>query len=132
MKINGRDTFFSYHALEQFERHFTNKNGESLKNPLGTAINWLTRAEEEDIDPTVKAIRILDNNMRETRYFRFNEWRFVVAKSFIPNSKFPWTVLTIEIAFEDEHSDNDRRLYRQKMRRKSKREKYRKERKGWN
>ena len=68
---------FSDHALSRIQERF------GAKNPEKSGRRNLRRAVEETILPAHRALRLMNNNYQDARYFAYGPWRFVIANGVV-------------------------------------------------
>lgn len=89
--INGKPDkyIFTDHAIGRFIKRNSGLGNVVPKKPERALQRLIRNAEVEDVSPTHKAVRLMNNNYRDVTYLTCNGWRFVVSDDGI-------TVVTVE------------------------------------
>lgn len=73
--------FFSEHALLRLQERYKVFCGAEIYKPEEWARQLLKKAKEEDAISAVGVVRrLIDNDFEEVRYFRNNQWRFIILE----------------------------------------------------
>lgn len=71
---------FTTHSIERFKERFPENAG---RNPVKTLHKLFKQAKQIYLNPTVAAIRIMNNNFEQTDYYVVDGIRFVVVKGVV-------------------------------------------------
>ena len=80
---------FTQHAIDRYIERNKMLGNVTPRKPERTLQRLIRNAEVEDVNPTHKAVRLINNNYRDAIYLVSNGWRFVVSD----DNK---TVITVE------------------------------------
>ena len=80
---------FTQHAIDRYVERVKRLGNGVPKKPERALQRLIRNAEVEDVSPTHKAVRLMNNNYRDVVYLVNSGWRFVVSS----DGK---TVITVE------------------------------------
>ena len=80
---------FTQHAIDRYVERNSRMGNTTPKKPERALQRLIRSAEVEDVSPTHKAVRLMNNNYRDVAYLVNSGWRFVVSS----DGK---TVITVE------------------------------------